>query len=61
MSQQAALEHMESIIYDPQQLLSNEIKEDVQAVQKDVSEEATKGTAPTDIRVGDEKDEAKKS
>jgi len=55
MSQQAALEHMESIIYDPQQLFSNEIN----GVQEGVSEEATKGTAPTEVKVGDDKGEDK--
>ena len=49
---------MESIIYDPHHLLSNEIKADARGENQKGTSDETKGTA---LRVADDKDEGKGS
>jgi len=55
MSQQAALEHMESIIYDPHKLLSNEDEVEVSEGAFEDAPEETKGNALAETRAADER------
>jgi hypothetical protein len=60
VSQQAALQYMESIIDDPHHLLSNEIKGDARGEGQKVASEETKGIVPPEIGAADDTDEVKK-
>jgi len=55
---QAALEHMESIIYDPHKLLRNEDEAEVSEEEafEDAPDEITKGNAPTEVKAADAAD-----